>query len=162
MSSDKVIRAWLQNQEVTEKVRLSGNQLQFSIPAKGIRAFAITGAQIHQRLQAKMFDPEAVRLGPDSFCISDAPFGKVHAMLLSMGKGLTNAFIYTDALPEDVISAKFRYRQGNGEWKEIKDEIFPYELSTWINEKTGNFECILAIENTNQKVQKSHNIRLKL
>jgi hypothetical protein len=162
ISSGKVIKAWLQNQKVAEGFKLSGNQLQFSVPAKGILAFAITGAQLHQRLQAKIFDPEAVRLGPDSFCISDAPFGKVHAMLLSMGKGLTNAFVYTDTLPEDVISAKFRYRQGNDEWKEIKDEIFPYELSTWINEKAGNFECILEIENTNQQIQKSHIVRLKL
>lgn len=99
-----------------------------------------------------MFDANAVNLGPESYREVDASFGKVYAMLISMGKGLTSAFVYTDALPEKVIFAEFRYRQGNGEWKEVRDEIFPYELSTHIDESIGDFECIVEIENAEQEI----------
>jgi hypothetical protein len=38
-------------------------------------------------------------------------------MLLSLGRGLTSAFVYTEALPESAISARLRWRQGGGPWK---------------------------------------------
>jgi hypothetical protein len=48
--------------------------------------------------------------------------GPVHAMLLRAGRGLTSAFVYTEALPENVIAAKLRWRQGNGAWQELTDD----------------------------------------
>jgi hypothetical protein len=33
---------------------------------------------------------------------ADAPFGKVHGMLLTMGRGLTTSLVYTDALLNEV------------------------------------------------------------
>jgi hypothetical protein len=142
-------RAWVQNGEATAG-GLSGGRLSFSVPAKGICAFAINGAQLGRQVQAKMFDPSPVILGPNSFRISDASFGKVHAMLLSPGRGLTSAFVYTDALPENVITARLKYRQGTNAWMSVEDTIFPFEFSVWIDEGKGVFDYSLEIENLSQ------------
>jgi hypothetical protein len=140
----------------------SGQKMAFKIPAKGITAFAIDQAQVKPTLQSKMFDPAAPKLGPESIKSLDTPFGKVHGMLLSMGRGLTNAFVYAEALPEDVIAARLRYRQGNGEWKSLQDVIFPYEFSVWLDDDAGDFECSLEVENSSLEQKRSAPFLLRL
>jgi hypothetical protein len=112
-------------------------------------------------LQAKLFDPAAPVLGDASIASVTAPFGKVHGMLLSMGRGLTSAFVYTDALPEDVVSARLRYRQGSQDWKIVEDEIFPFEFSIWMDEAAGDFEGMIEIETTRLEKQESPLIVLR-
>lgn len=154
-------RVWRDNREAGE-VRVADNRLQFRVGSRGIVAYAVEGVTVRRGLHEKMFSPAATKLGSDSMRRMAAPFGQIHAMLIRMGKDLTSAFVYTDALPEDVISATFRYRQGRGEWKEVVDEIFPYELSTPLDDAAGDFECLLEIENADQQVQRSNIIKLKL
>jgi hypothetical protein len=139
----------------------SGQKMEFKIPAKGITAFAIDQAEVKPTLQAKMFDPTAPKLGPKSIQSLETPFGKIHGMLLSMGRGLTNAFVYAEALPEDVIAARLRYRQGNGEWKSVQDEIFPFEFSVWLDEEAGDFEAVMQVETKRLEQQESPKIQLK-
>ena len=139
----------------------SGQSMEFKISAKGMTAFAIEGAQIKTTLQAKMFDLSAPKLGSESIKTVEAPFGKVHGMLLSIGRGLTNAFVYTEALPENVISAQLRYRQGSGEWKTLRDEIFPFEFSVWLDEHAGDFESVMEVETRRLEKQESPTISLK-
>lgn len=148
-SAASIGRAWVQNEEAVAG-GLSGGRLSFSVPAKGICAFAISGAQLERQLHAKRFGLPPVVLGADSFRISDASFGKVHAMLLGMGRGLTSAFIYTDALPENVITARLKYRQGASAWTSIEDTVFPFEFSVWIDEEQGDFEYVFEVENLSQ------------
>jgi hypothetical protein len=135
--------------------------MEFKIPAKGIMAFAIDQAKVHPTLQAKMFAPDSPNLGSESVKTLDTPFGKVHAMLLSMGRGLTNAFVYAEALPEDVIAARLRYRQGKGEWKTLQDEIFPDEFSVWLDDDAGDFEAVMQVETKRLKNLESPAILLK-
>ena len=139
----------------------SGQRMEFKIPAKGITAFIIDQAQVKRTLQAKIFDPAAPKLGPESIKSLDTPFGKVNAMLLSMGRGLTNAFVYTEALPESVIAARLRYRQGNGEWKTLQDEIFPFEFSVWLDEQAGDFEGVMEVETRQREKLESPLIGLR-
>ncbi len=153
-------RIWQDNKD-KGTIEISDNTVKFTISPKGIVAYAIEGVKVKPRLQAKMFDKTAVTLGKDSLVTSDAPFGKVTAMLITMGKGLTSSFVYTDALPENVISAKLKYRQGNGPWQEKTDAIFPYEFSSDIDESKGDFQCIFEVETAEQQVQRSEIITLK-
>jgi len=72
---------------------------------------------------------------------------------------LTSAFVYSKALPEDVIAAKLRWRQGDGPWQEMTDEIFPYEFSVDIGE--GEFQCVFEIEDVNQQLHCTGPITLR-
>ena len=100
-------------------------------------------------------------LGTGSIQTLEAPFGKVHGMLLSLGRGLTSAFVYTDALPEHVITARCRWRQGGGEWKTQQDDVFPFEFSVWLDDDAGDFEAILELETTRLEEVKSGPFLLK-
>lgn len=168
LSSDRVpdtgahsARLWRDNQDAG-RTELRDNRLSFTVGPKGIVAYAIADTKVNLGLQAKLFAPAAITLGPDSLAVQRASFGQVSAMLLTLGKGLTLAFVYTDAPAAEVIAAKLKYRQAGGEWQEKTDAIFPYEFSTEIDEAKGNFECVLEIETADQRLERSSVITLKL
>src|SRR5205085_2528918 len=94
---------------------ISDNKFSVVVPAKGILALAIP-AEVKPRLQSKLYDKGTAPLPPQSFTEVSAPFGKVHAMLLRAGRVLTSAYVYAVALPDLVISARLRWRQGNDAW----------------------------------------------
>lgn len=152
-------RRWM-HPGAPEHVRVAGGRLQARIPAKGIVAFAVAGARAQPRLQARLFDSSAPRLGPRSFSQVAAPFGQVHALLLSPGRGLTSAYIYTDALPENTIAATLRYRQGTRPWRTLTDTIFPYEFSPEYHEGAGELQLEFTVETARQEMRSAPRITL--
>jgi hypothetical protein len=156
----KDARVWRDNAPAAAQ-RVAGNQIHLRIAPKGIVAFAIS-AHVKPRLQGKLYDTTSPPLPAKSFAEVDAGFGKVHAMLLRAGRGFTSGFIYTEALPENVISARLRWRQGDGAWQEMNDDIYPYEFSPELRDDAGNFECVFEIEDARQKIQRSPVITLPL
>ena len=140
---------------------MAANRLRVTVPPKGIAAFAIP-ATIREGLQSKLSAKDAPVLGAGSFADADTAFGKVHAMLLSAGRGLTSAFVYSEAKPQHVIAARLRWRQGDGEWREETDAIFPYEFSPALRDDGGDFQCVFEIEDEHQKVQRSPQFTLRL
>lgn len=160
LTGTRKARVWRQNQPAAP-VTLDGGTLKVRIPAKGIVAYAIEGVDVKTGIAAKRLDPSGPKLGPDSLVRTEAPFGKLHAMLISMGKGLTNAFIYTDALPEDVIEARLKYRQGEGQWKTLTDGIFPYEFSVEYDEGAGPMQLQFEVEDADQQVRSASVITLR-
>ncbi len=143
-------RKWT-NSQPADSVAFSGNTIPvFEVPPRGLVAFALDGVSARTQLQHRMLDVAAPILGPgalsrQTFLLGGQP-AALHGMLLSLGRGLTSAFVYTDALAERVISARLRYRQGaNGAWREITDEIFPFEFSVPLAEGRGTFEAYLEL-----------------
>jgi hypothetical protein len=143
------------------RLRVAGDQLTVTVSPKGIVALAIPGAT-KLRLQAKLYDGASPVLDTASFTHVDAPFGSVHAMLLRAGRGLTSAFVYTEALPEPVIGARLIWRQGAGEWQSLTDLIYPYEFSPELRDDGGDFTCVLEIEDAQQKRLRSPVLTLPL
>ncbi|MEA3210332.1 MAG: hypothetical protein QOE70_3389 [Chthoniobacter sp.] len=157
---EKEARVW-RDHALAAPLRVTGNRLILTLPPKGIIALAIP-AKVKPRLQARLYDPTTTALGPRSFAQVTAPFGPVHAMLLRAGTGLTSAFIYTEALPEQVIAARLRWRQGEGAWQELTDEIYPYEFSPELRDDAGDFAGVLEIEDAQQRLLRSSVITLAL
>lgn len=152
-------RVWVDNEKHANGTMRDG-VLEFSLPAKGLVAFAIDGVTAKTWLQSAMFSDKGPALGPGSIGSVQADFGKVQGMLISMGAGLTNAFVYTDALPENVNRVTFRYRQGDGEWKTHEDAIFPYELSVPVDEQAGDWECVVEARMSDLRILSSPALRL--
>ena len=149
----RTARIWCDNIP-GESLRVTDNRLAVTIAPKGIMAFAIP-ASVKPRLQGKLYDATTPVLPFGSFTNVAAPFGPVHAMLLRAGRGLTSAFVYTEALPENVIAARLRWRQGDGAWQELMDEIYPYEFSPELHDDRGNFSCVLEVEDARQQILRS-------
>lgn len=151
-------RVWRNNEEGAP-MQITGNRLSVTLSPEGIVALAIP-ATVKPRLQAKLFDSTVPPLGPYSHAKEESPFGAVHASLIRAGRDLTFAYVYTEALPEKVISARLRWRQGAGEWQEMADDIYPYEFSAKLKDGGGDFTCVLEVEDTHQKVLRSPVIAL--
>lgn len=151
-------RLWQGNQPASP-VTVNEGKIQAIIPPKGIVAYAIP-AETFSRLQADIYDKTLPPLGRESYRTEDASFGKVHAMLIRAGRGLTNAFVYSEALPEDVIAARLRWRQGDGEWREIIDHIYPFEFSPALDPQAGSFTCVLEIKGIARDIKRSPLIHL--
>ncbi len=154
-------RRWNQNQPTAAGPPINRQTISFQLPAKGIVAFAFDGARVRPGLQAKVTDPASRPLGPQSFARTAASFGTVYAQLLSMGRGLTRAFIYTDALPEATIAATLRYRQGQQVWREARDEIFPYEFSPEYLDGAGALELSFEVETAALKTERAPTLVLQ-
>ena len=151
-------RCWRNNMPFQPQV-IENNAFRVAVPAKGIIALAIP-ATVKPRLQAKLYDAESTALPKQSFTTVATSFGSVHATLLRAGRELTSAFIYTEALPEDVITARLRWRQGDGTWQKMEDDVYPYEFSPEIRDEAGNFEALFEIEDVNQQWHRSPVITL--
>ena len=151
-------RVWRNNEEASP-LQITGNRLTVTLPPKGIVALAIP-ATVKPRLQAKLYDASVPALGAESQAVVKTPFGTVRASLIRAGRDMTSAFVYTDALPENVISARLRWRQGGGDWRELPDEIYPYEFSPRLEDDGGDFFCVLEIENDRQQILSSPVIAL--
>ena len=156
----KVTRVWRDNQPAAAQ-RVADNRLQLTIAPKGMVAFAIP-ASVKPRLQSRLYDPTVPPLPAASFTAVDAAFGKVHALLLRAGKGLTSAFLYTEALPEEVIAARLRWRQGAGAWQTMNDDIYPYEFTAELQDEGGALEAVFEIEDAQRRWLASPIIRLAL
>ncbi len=150
--ASQAARVW-RNSAPAPSLSVADNRFTTTLPAKGIVALAIP-AKVKPRLQAALYAPTLPALGASSFCTVNSVFSPVHAMLISAGRGLTSAFVYTEALPERVIAARLRWKQGNGEWQEISDSIYPYEFSPVLDDE-GDFACVLEIEDARQKILRS-------
>jgi hypothetical protein len=161
LSGAGAARVW-RDGKPAEPVRLEGGGLALSAPPKGIVALVLPGARVRPRLQARIGDASSLKLGPESAKTVDTPLGKVHAMLLTLGRGLTSAFVYAEAQPEAVIEATLRFRQGEGAWQERRDAIFPYEFSVDVDDAGGDFACELVVKDAKRGLQRSGVLVLRL
>ncbi|MDR0352345.1 MAG: hypothetical protein LBI02_02965 [Opitutaceae bacterium] len=135
-------RVWRDNRPAPP-LRVTGNRLALTLSPKSILALAIP-ARTKPRLQARLYDPAVPPLGPRSFREMDTPFGTVRATLIRADR--TTAYIYTTTLPENAISARLRWKQNDGPWREMTDDIYPYEFSPVLADDTTHLACMLEIE----------------
>jgi hypothetical protein len=131
------------------------NRVTVKLTPKGILALKIP-AKVKPRLQARLYDKSLAPLGTRSFAQIETPFGPVHAMLLRSGRGRTTAFVYTEALPEKVIAARLRWRQGDGDWRDATDAIYPYEFTVDLRDDAGDFAFVFEVEDEKSHVLSSH------
>lgn len=153
-------RQWRENQSV-DPVDFRNNAVRLVIAPKGIMALAVP-ASVKTALQAKLYAGDCPSLGQHSYQTVNAPFGRMHGMLLRLGKDLTSAYVYTEAVPEDVIAARLYWRQGAQAWQCQTDNIFPYEFSPALCDDGGDLCCVIEIEDAQQRLIRSPMLLLGL
>lgn len=166
LSATRETPLWINNKRQPASVPVANNRIRFKISGRGIVACAIPGAKIHRELHAKVFAPEATALGPGSLqrtplAAGAAPTVTVTGMLLTLGKGLTHAYVYSGAQASDTQTSKIRFRQGeNAAWQEKADAIFPYEYSVDLTDGAGDFEYYYSITTANGETYTTPLVRL--
>ena len=131
-------RVWVENSPQSP-ITINKGSITVQVAAKGITALAIEGINVQTRLQQKMFDAAAVRTPAASLVRKTGPYGKLVGMFIAMGRDLAEAYVYTDALPENITKAKLRYNVGGG-WLELEDLLFPYEFSISVSHTNPVFQ----------------------
>ncbi len=144
-----------------QNYKVNDNTLTLSVKPKSILTLVVEGSKIQSKLRSKMLDSSRQNLTDASFKIEDESFGKVYAYLISMGKGLTKAHIYTDSLPNDTISTTLKYKIDDGKWQSLTDAVFPYEYTLKIPDEVKELELQFVHEDKFQKVKTSKSITLK-
>jgi hypothetical protein len=150
--ADREARVWYDN-EPGAPARVQDQRLAVRVTPRGLVALAIP-AEVKPALQAKLYG-EAPPPEEPAHVQVETPFGRVHAMRLSAGRGLTSAYVYTEALPERVIAAQLYWRQGDGPWLRAEDDIYPYEFSPELQEDAGAFQCVLEVQDDRRNVRRS-------
>ncbi len=120
---------------------VENNKIRLTAKPKSLVAIEIPNCKLKLALHALMNDKAAPQLGKESFIESQETFGKVIGYMLSMGKDLTYAHLYTTVLPEDTIKVSAKYRFDNDNWQSInEDVIYPYEFTVQIPDSAKTLE----------------------
>lgn len=123
------VRTWVQNQ-AGPAAALSNGIIRVRIAPKGITALSVDGLVIKTQFQENVYEAKTTAPAGRNFSITATPFGKVSAMTLSFGRGLTSGYIWLDASADQLRKATLRYRVvGTEAWAQLDDGNYPFEFS---------------------------------
>lgn len=165
------VRVW-QDGQARPEASMKAGEIAVDVAADGITAIAIRGLKPVTRLQDKVFEASAgpgegtgaSALSAQSYAERATSFGKVTAMLLSMGPSLTSGYVWMEATEQVLSQATFHYRTASmpaGEWKTVNDARYPYEISFPLGEKDTNVELWIEGKTPAGAPVKSETIKLE-
>lgn len=102
--------------------RTQGAEFEIEVPAMGIRTVAIEGVRVRPQFQDRIGN--GITLSSDSWKRTED--GKLHTMVLSMGRDMLTAFLYSEMTYEDLDRVEFHIEL-DGERHVIHDASYPYE-----------------------------------
>src|SRR5687768_9705546 len=130
-------KVWRDNKPAPS-TSVRGGQLVIPVSAKGITAVVIEGVNPKPRFQGDLFAGKP--LSDKSY--TTLKTGDTHAMLISMGGGMTHAYVYLKQTFKDLKSAKLSYKDGK-DWKVIEDAKYPYEFTIERPDDKPDFEFFI-------------------
>lgn len=120
--------------ESAEDTMMQNGALTVTIPPKGLTALAIEGIHPQPQFQQRIGGGSA--LSENSF--TRLGVGGTRGMLLSMGEGLTTAYVFLQATHKDIRKARLHYREG-GSWTTLTDTSYPFEFTRKLNSADEGF-----------------------
>lgn len=131
------VKVWYENAPAKATTMQNG-LITIPLNSKGITGLAIEGLRIKSRFQEGVF-AQTKPLSDKSYITTETPMGKVTGMIITMGKGFTNSYVWLEANAEKLKSVTIHYKE-KGSWKKIEDSKYPYEFSIPISENEKVFE----------------------
>jgi hypothetical protein len=133
---------------------MKGGTVKTSIPPKGLVALAVEDLKVFPRFQKKIFSSEATAMSGKSHLEIMTPFGKVTAMIISMGADLTHGYVWLEA-DEKVLKKATLYYKKDKEWLNIEDFQFPYEYSIALDDTSEGIQFRMEGITTEDRLVKS-------
>ena len=131
------------------------------VPPRGLTALTFERMPVFTRLHDAAFDRKAKPLGARSHSVDRPAFGKVTGMLLSMGRGLTNAFVWMAAGPDAVREARLTYTDASGARRTVVDRAYPFEFSLRVPDAQAAFAYRVEAVRTDGSIQAGAPTRLE-
>ncbi len=136
------LRVWRDNVAQPDTTFVNG-VTTISVPADGFVAWAIDGATPALGLQSDYIARTGAPLGEGSYQTQTASFGRVVGVVLSLSPTRQNAYVYTDADPTKLASARLRYRVDGGAEQTLTKAVFPFEFSVTLPAGTRSFSYVV-------------------
>lgn len=128
---------------------MKGGRFKAQIPPHGIVSLIMEGLPVRVQFQQKTIKmPQVEASTPIE---QETAFGKITGMMMSWGENLRNAFVYLEATPKELQSARINYSVDGENWKTETDQNYPFEFSIPLQDKDQRF--IYAIEGTDMEGQ---------
>ncbi len=153
-------RRWCENKP-QGTVRIEGARVTVPVAGRGITALAIDGAEVRPAFQEKVFDRSSPPLGPASYRSVDWSEGKVHGMLLSLGRGLGSAYVWLNADEKQLSETRLHYRVDEGPWQEMVDPRYPYEFSVALADSDCVWEYWVEGQTVDGRRVRSETVKLQ-
>ncbi len=152
------VRVWRKGRPSTVLEAVDG-KLKVAVAPRGLTALVFEQMPVFTRLHATYFDGAAMPLGPGSHRKQSSAFGEITGMLISMGRGLTNAFVWLQASEKQVTSAKLHYRAGE-KWASAIDPAHPFEFSLPLPDSQETFEYYVEVSLPAGGTSRTETVRL--
>jgi hypothetical protein len=156
-SSQHPVRTWIDNKPGAP-LTLDNGKLTIPVTGDGLTAVAIRDVRIRPRFQDKLLAG-----GPPLPADSHAtlPLGPAHAMLLSFGRDLTSAYVYSESTFKETRQATLRYRTAaDADWRTVTDAAYPYEFTVELAPTDRQFEFSLETVGTDGRTRRSEPVTL--
>lgn len=99
--------------------------LDLEVPQKGIMSVIVKNCHVTSVLQDK-FKSKGKKWKHDYY---ESELGNMSAMLLDFGKEMKTVYVFLRDDDSVFRKVDLKYRYGNGDWKVIEDEHYPFEFS---------------------------------
>lgn len=133
-----------------EDTEMEGGVLQTTVAPRGLTALAIDGVHAQTEFQQRI--GRGAPLSVDSF--AQLKVGGTHGALLSMGEGLTAAYVYLQATHKDIEEAHLHYKT-DGDWTIVTDDSYPFEFTHDLDADEVGFEFYVEAVGPEGTLQRS-------
>ncbi len=105
--------------------------LEVRVPAKGLAAYKIEKLQVQLALADKYYAKPEKQVPANRFSRTESNNkfqGTTTAMIIQTFMQYADFYLFSDRTVQDWKSAKLEYKIGDGEWKTIEDNVYPFEF----------------------------------
>lgn len=112
------------------------------VPANGLIALKIKGHYIDVPMFRKLDTVIETKPNNKRFLREEKTngLGTVTGMLINMFPGFSDAYIYTDQTDKELKQVELTYRIGEGDWKVITDNHYPFEFTVHLRNPADKLE----------------------
>jgi hypothetical protein len=154
------VRVWEEN-VLSSETKIKGNKITVAVAAKGITALALNNAQVETTLQHKYINDGRFKLSDRSFRAQQTCFGEVTAMIISMARPLTSAYVWLEADVTQLEEAVLHYSTG-AQWAMMADDEYPFEFTVPLDANVDDFNYYIEGLKPDETVEKSEVMKLQI
>ncbi|HRX83394.1 MAG TPA: hypothetical protein P5572_00080 [Phycisphaerae bacterium] len=143
--ADHAVKVWREN-EPADSATLHAGAVAITVAPRGITAIAVQGCTPQPLFQQRVLADRGEPLGPAAHQAIAA--GDCRAMLLTMGRTLTTAYVYSRALPGAIrrIIWEVRPLGSAAPWSKTVDASYPFEFSCPLDAAQAGLELRVTVE----------------
>ena len=155
INKEFVAELWIENVK-SDDIKVINGKFRLPLKSKGISAVVIKGVNVIPAFQNRLFDSKTLWTNGRK----EIETGNSTAMIIDMGKGLKNVYVYLRADDTTVSSATLSYTNHSGEKISLTDNSYPYEFSIPLDENARSFTFSLGVFDKTNKLFEEGNIIL--